>query len=100
MENESLFRQGDRVTAVMDIDDRIYCGMTGTVCSNIMDGPLIRIEWDTLTCGHSCGGRCENGHGWNVRPNLIELYCPNSDEEEISGFSALDFESFLFGTAQ
>ena len=54
-------------------------GDIGTVLwvpDNVADD--IRIRWDNYLDGHTCGGRCEDGHGWNFNPchigDLIDFY--------------------------
>jgi hypothetical protein len=34
----------------------------------------IKVRWDRHDAEmHNCDGRCPDGHGWNVPPNIIEL---------------------------
>lgn len=39
---------------------------------------MIGVRWDKNVQGHSCGGHCEFGHGWNVWPRDLVLI----DEED------------------
>ena len=56
----------------MKVGDRVICiqgcyvekGDKGTIVEVTND--YYGVKWDTLTTGHSCGGRCEPGKGWDI----------------------------------
>lgn len=46
-------------------------GITGTVCST---GSRCGVRWDLeFQKGHTCNGKCENGFGWYVPYEYLEL---------------------------
>ena len=44
----------------------------GTILYVHEDG-ILSVEWDSHINGHTCGGRCKRGYGWNVRSRDIEV---------------------------
>jgi len=72
---------GDRVCAVHDID-HIEAGDTGTVTSLLYG---LGVAWDKYNHdAHNLEGACENGHGWWVGEEDVELIENNSDYDMIS----------------
>ena len=71
----SAFSVGDRVRCIVDYGEGATYGDTGTVIGGAGDWS-VWVEWDEYrSCRHSCGGRCEDHHGWNVPGNHIEFHC-------------------------
>ena len=69
------FMVGDRVQA-KNKRGPILPGDTGTVCAEELDtGRFVRVCWDKNVGGHSCGGRCKRGFGFNLEPEALELVC-------------------------
>ena len=70
--NIRKYHVGDRVKLSMKISDNpmLTIGSLGTVC--ISGDWVIGVYWDENINGHSCGGHCEMGHGWNVFEDEIE----------------------------
>ena len=76
--NMNPFNVGDRVEATRKIG-RIKCGETGTVCAEELDiDKYVRVRWDRNIGGHSCGGHCEQGYGFNLEPGYLTLVCPDT----------------------
>jgi hypothetical protein len=65
------FEIGDRVK-YMGEPYRVQPGYEGTVVKITDDGDFICVMWDKLRNGHSCGGLCPDGMGWNIRAH--DLY--------------------------
>ena len=81
------FQVGDRIQAAIDHPDGnkvILCGDCGTVLVNF-DGRL-KVQWDKDVGGHTCGGRCENGHGWNVNEGDVMLVDEFTDTVDVSSY--------------
>lgn len=99
------FEPGDRVVVIRR--DNHFAGpeegAVGTVLStrhnnkcnrpfySIMD---MMIGWDNkFSGGHSCGGLCQNGHGWNFMyshiGDLIDLYEESTVEIDFSDMEML-----------
>lgn len=59
------FNIGDRVRCVRSYQAGVYpgeCGMVVAVKQN-----YLYVRWDSfLETRHSCNGRCERDHGWNL----------------------------------
>ena len=59
------FNIGDRVKCVRSYQAGVYPGEYGTVVGIKQD--YLYVGWDSLLeTRHSCGGKCEKGHGWNL----------------------------------
>ena len=70
-----MFKVGDSVRCVVERPENnkyISVGSTGTIVLLCMD--YIGVEWDDYVYGHSCNKEAEEGHGWNVSSDEIELY--------------------------
>lgn len=69
------FMIGDRVAATRHAPAAKYTILAndcGTVCLIDRDG-MVGVRWDKNVQGHTCGGRCEAGHGWKVWPRDLVL---------------------------
>lgn len=64
------FKVGDRVR-LTETRTVLKEGSVGEVLDDY--GPVIRVCWDDLEYGHSCGGLCEYGRGWNVLEDYLVL---------------------------
>ena len=98
------FEPGDRVVVIRR-DDHFAGpeeGAVGTVLSTRHSGAIepwrtimdMKIEWDNkFSDGHSCGGLCQNGHGWNFMyshiGDLIDLYEESTIEIDFSDMEML-----------
>lgn len=81
------FKVGDRIQAAIDYpggNSLILRGDYGTVLTNV-NGRL-RVRWDKYVHGHACGGRCENGHGWNVSASEMMLSDEFTETVDVSEF--------------
>lgn len=100
-----IFRAGDRVVLLEDYPDDnedLRAGALGTALANAeVDSPEYRdvddpdqwvpVRWDeAVTNGHSCSGRCEDGHGWNVPRRMITLLVGVEVEVNDSDIAGLD----------
>lgn len=72
------FNVGDRVESIVDTpsgNPSLHIGSTGTVVKAIEQ--IVCVRWDMQkpnnTHFHSCFGACEDGYGWNVFANQIQL---------------------------
>lgn len=64
---------GMRVVACMDHpggNPEIPVGLGGTICY-VKNNAFFGVVWDKNVHGHSCGGCCETGFGWEVYPGAI-----------------------------
>ena len=87
------FRVGDAVITTVDHasnNGNLLAGCTGTVV--VAGYSIISVAWDVFVGGHSCGGRCEGGYGWNVYDYEIEHY----DCTELKPASKRETMKFLF----
>lgn len=79
------FKVGDRVAAAVDHPDNnrhIMKGDAGTVCHVFGIEKRVGVEWDEAVCGHTCGGSCPDGYGWNVNvSDLVPFDGQRVDEE-------------------
>jgi len=76
------FKKGTRIQVLRDLfrDDGTLClakGETGIIVDEtLVDHPSTRAwtRWDNYNSNlHNSGGRCENGHGWAVSVDEVEL---------------------------
>lgn len=72
------FNVGDRVICIRSYE-RVKMGHRGTICIITRGEPSIGVYWDTDIGGHTCRGRCEDGHGYFV---CKEDICLEAEEEE------------------
>lgn len=83
---EHVFKVGDRVAAAVDHPDNnshIMKGDEGTVCRVFGGARRVSVEWDEQIGGHSCGGSCPDGYGWNVNvSDLMPFEGHGVDEEK------------------
>ena len=82
----SVFRLGDRVyclgkTCDAGVDVK---GQVGTVCDlGAQNYPHIGVRWDEYeNWKHTCDHNCEDGHGWYVHAEDLELIGAACPEEE------------------
>ena len=84
-----MFQKGDIVQLTEQIGKLgLYIGSTGTVVGIEPGTGLTRVRWDLDRPNrgfHSCGGKCDQGYGFNVRAEYLELVnvCPVSEDIEI-----------------
>lgn len=80
-----MFAAGDRIRYINSVPNgQVLTGDTGTVCCDQTRGSsIIHVKWDRYVGGHSCGGLCEHGHGWNVHKLEIEYFEDEDSECEI-----------------
>ena len=85
-----MFRTGDRVVYTSDKRydyDRVQDGDTGTVIDldskYKFSSDVYCVNWDRDIGGHTCGGKCEPGHGWSVLSRHLKLLNdgPDIDQE-------------------
>jgi len=81
---------GDRVQYILPMKNQNVpnppYGATGTVVAagRLLPG-IIAVQWDTLPfVGHSCGGLCPDGTGWNVGAYDIEVIDDIASDESFS----------------
>lgn len=96
--DDQKFYVGDRVVCIADAPDHNadVSGLTGTVMyiDHDFDPPRVYVFWDRkIRKGHDLGGRCENGYGWKVWANEIQLI----DNGDFNPSSEEDFAALLFG---
>lgn len=77
---------GDRVRLIKNFPGNIqdlYAGDEGTIVDlrNDWGFPWASIRFDRYVDGHDCGGKCEDGYGWNIDVNDVEKI--EYDEPEI-----------------
>lgn len=71
------FKEGDRVVRIRVTNDRnMVEGATGTVV--VSDRYITGVYWDEKPPfgGHTCGGKCEDGYGWNVPTRDLDYLSP------------------------
>lgn len=86
------FRKGDRVKFIHDRTlNGLYPGATGTVLRERDTLGFVWVEWDhTHDIFHTCGGLCENKHGWGVDDYMLDYYT-----EDIIPINTEDIMSIL-----
>ena len=76
------FHIGDVVEALVNGpsgNGRIKAGDIGVVSGDPgnhkghINYDQVRVDWGRDVDGHSCGGWCKPGNGWNVNPDQIQL---------------------------
>ena len=89
-EQFDTYQIGDRVRLTDNNpgNEMLSPGMTGTVIGVADDWSddgdvYLEICWDDNIEGHSCSGKCENEHGWNLYGSSVMLIF-DSGEDEIS----------------
>ena len=83
------FHVGDRVLSIgVTRDGRGVKDLVGTVCKISRCNPCIGVSWDeSLDFMHSCGGSCEDGHGWfvdNADLVLVQVTCNEDADFEMA----------------
>lgn len=78
---------GDRVVCVMKYGIKPNKGDLGEVLYISDGGTIFHIRWDKYIGGHDCEGRCEFGHGWNVRKENIRLATEEEKEPHDTNFA-------------
>jgi hypothetical protein len=79
------FKKGDQVIALRDMGSVIHKGDKGIFLSRKRpSSELADIRWDKIDKihKHSCGGLCENGHGYFVPLSYIDIIRPMSNSTE------------------
>lgn len=74
MRADEVFQIGDRVMVshlTRNKNRNLSDGDCGTVVG-FYSTTAVCVRWDKNIGGHACGGRCENGFGWNVCLEEIE----------------------------
>lgn len=85
-----FFSEGNRVRLLVDYPDgnkKLPAMSVGTVVRDREAFDEVCVAWDMDVGGHSCGGLCEYGHGWNVLREEIELI---ESEEDIDDTDIAD----------
>lgn len=68
------FRIGDRVICIGDADGNpMVNGAIGTVIG-FWSSDICSVEYDEDIGGHSLGGKCEDGYGWNTNIRYLQHY--------------------------
>ncbi len=75
------YRIGDRVVWKKSMGGKFYPGLQGTVVSFSICGHLVKVAWDKNVNGHTAGGNCCRGYGWNLYPYMLEKLEPEVDKE-------------------
>lgn len=84
------FQVGDRVVVVNDQNSALLnIGDVGTICYVRDEYPLIGVESDRPSKGHSCNGCCRKGHGWWIPPSHLELIEEETIEDELVDLDSL-----------
>lgn len=85
------FQVGDRVVVVNDQNSTcLNIGDVGTICYVPDDFFMsLGVESDRPSQGHSCDGRCREGHGWWIPSSHIELIEEESVEDELVDLDGL-----------
>lgn len=66
------FHVGQRVKVTCNIGNIGFNKEVGTIISTL--SPLTAsygVSFDRNVGGHSCGGKCPNGHGWWLPPSVL-----------------------------
>lgn len=84
------FKVGDRVIYTQD-EDLGYATVISLDCSDkthqgYNDGKHIAIFFENDVGGHTCNGRCEDGHGFYASKELCEKIFEPPTPEEIIAF--------------
>lgn len=71
---ERVFKVGDRVIAISEYEgnDDIV-GVTGTVIE-VRGTSLYSVAYDDYIGGHTCNGKCNDGHGWRTSARCLEFF--------------------------
>lgn len=97
---ETVFHIGDRVR----VEDRVrvdntFLAIVGDEGTIVEIGEIepsiwrVGVRFDKYIDGHTCGGRCEDGYGWYVLPENLELI--GKDEPSLSIPTREEILSFL-----
>ena len=88
-----FFSVGDRVKLLVDYPDgnrRLPAMSIGTVVKDIESFDEVCVSWDMNVGGHTCGGLCECGHGWNVlREEIALMETEEIDDTDIADISEI-----------
>lgn len=87
-----MYQIGDRVRCVGISDDsKRVLGLEGTVRAKdpYWNEDRIGVEWDQLQTGNDLNGQAQQGHGWWVNTDCIELIEDDLDEEPV------DYDAFM-----
>ena len=67
-----MYQNGDNVVCVRDID-HIRKGDFGIVCCDGYEAS-VGVRWNNYNRNHhDCLGACDNGHGWFVHQDYVDL---------------------------
>lgn len=81
---------GDRVECIRGYQGGVFPGELGTVVSISISG--LGVRWDDkLERRHTCGNRCERGHGWNVAFECVKPLAP----DDLGELPVLDIREIL-----
>ena len=82
------FQVGDRVRLIRpELSASLLVGETGTV--KVVMGVSVGVESDNYSHGHSLDGRCQNGYGWWIYDENLELIKEESVEDELVDLDGL-----------
>lgn len=89
------FGIGDRVRSIGDHpcdNSSITAGDTGIIVKICSSAPRCGVRWDAVVdSGHRCNGTCDDGHGWFVHEDEIELI----DDTTPFEFNKIEFEKLI-----
>lgn len=96
-----MFRVGDRVIAVYDIDGIIYKNDVGTVIIEDNSDESIGVEWDKKSLHkHNLNNKCKKNRGWWVHSENIKLLNTNDKTitipEVLAIISSLDIPEDIY----
>ena len=92
-----MFSVGDQVVLIKSDgvnNSNIHVGDVGIVC-RVLPGyfaGIYGVDWGHDVDGHSCGGTCVFGNGWNVRGSRIKLL----SEDDNFDIAMSDIDQLLF----
>lgn len=99
MENEIIMpKAGDYVVLLVDEPDEnrwLHTGDTGVVL-RVDEEEIVMVDWQRDVSGHTCGGMCDSGHGWNVVMSDVSVI--HNDFYDDSKLDVnIEINCFLFG---
>jgi hypothetical protein len=72
----SKFKKGNRIKCIKGYESDIILNKIGTVlCDPISE--YIKVGFDEFINGHTCGGLCDYGYGWNMPKDYVILWNKN-----------------------
>lgn len=101
---QNIYKIGDIVMlniAIHDSNYSLHMGDVGTVVGvfqNVRGIPCVNVDWGRDIGGHACGGKCPDGHGWNVPESKVTYAQIVIDNEiEVSESDFCEAMSCLLG---